>query len=138
VTDWPGEGLRFTCQQCGICCRGPEPGYVWVNEAEIEALARRFELSLDAFGLRFLRRVGARFSLVERANHDCIFWEEGKGCTVYEDRPTQCRTFPFWPEFISSRSAWRRIEWCHGKDQGRLYSPEEIEKLSQGDGATGA
>ncbi len=129
------EGLRFACQQCGKCCRGPEPGYVWVTEAEIEKLARRLAMSVDAFGRLYLRRIGGRYSLVERANHDCIFWENG--CTVYEDRPEQCRTFPFWPEFIESRQAWATIAWCRGKDQGKLYSKDEIEKLAGGEGATG-
>ncbi len=132
---WYAEGLRFACQQCGKCCRGPEPGYVWVTEAEIEKLARRLGMSVDAFGKLYLRRIGGRYSLVERANHDCIFWENG--CTVYEDRPEQCRTFPFWPEFIESKQAWGTIAWCRGKDQGKLYSKDEIEKLAGGEGATG-
>jgi Fe-S-cluster containining protein len=133
---WYAEGLRFACRQCGTCCRGPEPGYVWVSEAEIERLARRLAMSVDSFGRLYLRRIGGRYSLVERANHDCIFWDDGKGCTVYEDRPEQCRTFPFWPEFIESREAWQKIGWCRGKDSGRLYAKDEIDGLASGDGET--
>jgi uncharacterized protein len=136
VKPWYGEGLRFTCQQCGNCCRGPDPGYVWVTEEEIAALAKRLDMSLDAFGRLYLRRVGGRYSLVERYNHDCVFWEEGQGCKVYSERPEQCRTFPFWPEFIESKDAWKTIDWCRGKDQGRVFTPDEIDELSKGDGAT--
>jgi Fe-S-cluster containining protein len=134
---WFGEGLRFECARCGNCCRGPEPGYVWVTDEEIAALAERLGLSVDGFGRRYLRRVGARLSLVERANHDCVFWEEGRGCTVYEQRPAQCRTFPFWPEITASAESWARYGWCRGKDQGRLYPVEEIERLERGEGSTG-
>ena len=35
---WFREGLKFACTGCGDCCTG-EPGYVWVNKAEIEAMA---------------------------------------------------------------------------------------------------
>jgi Fe-S-cluster containining protein len=133
---WYGEGLRFSCQQCGNCCRGPEPGYVWVTDEEVAALAARLGLSLDQFGRLYLRRIGARLSLVERANHDCVFWEEGQGCTVYEQRPTQCRTFPFWSEITQSEQAWGRFSWCRGKNHGRLYSPAEIAELEQGRGET--
>ena len=35
---WYHEGLSFTCSQCGDCCTGA-PGYVWVNNEEIAALA---------------------------------------------------------------------------------------------------
>lgn len=135
---WYAEGLRFTCQQCGNCCRGPDPGYVWVTVEEIEALAKRLDMTVDAFGRYYLRRVGGRYSLVERANHDCVFWKEGAGCTVYEDRPSQCRTFPFWPEFIESKDAWRNINWCRGLGEGRLFQPSEIERLAGGEGATSA
>ena len=133
---WFGESLRFSCKQCGNCCRGPEPGYVWVSDEEIKALAARLELTVEQFGRRYLRRIGAKLSLVERANHDCVFWQEGSGCVVYEQRPMQCRTFPFWAEITASRESWGRFGWCHGKDQGREYSREEIEKLEKGEGET--
>ena len=35
---WYAEGLKFQCTGCGDCCTGA-PGYVWVNQAEIDALA---------------------------------------------------------------------------------------------------
>ncbi len=136
TSPWYAAGLRFSCKQCGRCCRGPDPGYVWISEEEVRALARRVGLSVDAFGRSYLRRIGAKLSLVERANHDCIFWKEGQGCTVYEDRPGQCRTFPFWPEFLESKDAWESIGWCQGKDTGKLYSLEEMEKLARDEGST--
>ena len=37
-TPWFKDGLRFECTQCGDCCTG-SPGYVWVNDEEISALA---------------------------------------------------------------------------------------------------
>ena len=44
---WYSEGLRFECTQCGACCSG-EPGYVWVDEAEIAAMANEMKMSVDA------------------------------------------------------------------------------------------
>ena len=35
---WYADGWRFSCTQCGDCCSGSE-GYVWVNQAEIDAMA---------------------------------------------------------------------------------------------------
>ena len=89
---WYREGLSFECTRCGDCCRGP--GYVWVNREEIANLASFLELTPEAFGRRYLRRVERRLSLIDNDDGDCIFWENG--CTVYSARPTQCRTFPFW------------------------------------------
>ena len=36
---WYQDGLKFNCTQCGDCCTGA-PGFVWVNQAEIEAMAK--------------------------------------------------------------------------------------------------
>ena len=41
---WYAGGLRFQCTQCGDCCSGAE-GYVWVNQAEIDALAGAMDRS---------------------------------------------------------------------------------------------
>lgn len=130
---WYADGLRFGCTACGDCCRGPEPGHVFVDAKDIKRLAKHLELELDAFGQRYLRRVqGDQLSLTEHRNGDCVFWQEGEGCTVYAARPVQCRQFPFWPETLESRAAWREeAQTCGGMDaeDGRLYTQEEIETL---------
>lgn len=133
---WYREGLRFSCTRCGRCCT--IAGYVWVDEREIARLAGRLGLSVDEFGRRHLRRVGSRTSLVEKAGHECVFWSAREGCTVYEDRPRQCRTFPFWPENVAAPEDWRAVvEECPGAGQGRLYGGEEIVTLGVGRGSAG-
>src|SRR5512144_1158618 len=129
---WFAAGLRFGCTGCGACCGG-SPGYVWVNEEEILALARRLGLSPDGFGRTYLRRVGTRLSLIERADGDCVFFDRGRGCRVYDARPVQCRTFPFWPEHLRDAGAWRELAArCPGLDAGRLFTEEEIARIRRG------
>ena len=124
---WYRDGLRFTCTQCGNCCTGA-PGYVWVGHEEIERLAAHLGLEVDEFGRRFVRQVGHRHSLIERPNGDCVFWDRASGCTVYETRPVQCRTWPFWEENLEDPGEWDRVrEGCPGAGSGRFYSVEEIE-----------
>lgn len=123
---WYREGLAFTCTRCGACCTGA-PGYVWVNAEEIATLATHRGMPFAEFGRRFVRRVGDRLSLVERPGGDCIFWDRSAGCTVYEARPVQCRTWPFWPENIESPEAWDSVtKVCPGSGQGQLFTVEEI------------
>lgn len=128
---WYQDGLRFACTRCGACCTGA-PGFVWVSVAEIEALAAELRLSTDEFGRRFLRRVGDRISLVERPNGDCVFWDANRGCTVYESRPVQCRTWPFWTENLESRETWEETgSRCPGIDRGDWFSVESIEEAAR-------
>jgi Fe-S-cluster containining protein len=124
---WYRDGLAFTCTRCGACCTGT-PGYVWVDVDEIERLADYRKEDLETFGKQFLRRVGRRYSLVEKPNGDCVFWESGRGCTVYPARPTQCQTWPFWDENVETPGDWKQTQaHCPGSGQGQLYSVEEIE-----------
>lgn len=129
-----GAGLRFGCTMCGNCCSGPS-GYVIVDDAECAALAARLGLPLDAFLADFTTILPEGRSLIERqtpAGLDCIFLDRDKipgkaVCGVYEDRPKQCRTWPFWPSIIRSRRAWDQAKRvCPGIDQGRLVTVEQI------------
>lgn len=135
---WSEDGLRFTCTRCGACCQGPEPGYVEVGEAEIERLCAHLGLEAQTFGRRYLRRYEGRLlSLIEKPNGDCVFWERGQGCTVYEARPDQCRTFPFWPELLEGQEEWdEAAESCPGMGTGRRYPPAKIEAILAGQGQT--
>ena len=83
---WYHEGLAFACTRCGACCTNA-PGYVWVNLEEIEALAEFRGETVDQFSSKYVRRVGDHYSLTERKNGDCIFWDAQEGCTVYPARP---------------------------------------------------
>ncbi len=130
---WYADGLRFACSGCGACCR--IEGHVWVDEGDIRRLAAHLGLELDELGRRHLRRVGRRYSLIEKPNHDCVFWDDG--CAVYAVRPAQCRTFPFWPEWLESPEAWQEAgEDCRGIGRGRLYDAAEIEAIRGGAAAT--
>ncbi|KAA5545847.1 YkgJ family cysteine cluster protein [Roseiconus nitratireducens] len=125
---WYRDGLQFECTQCGACCSG-EPGYVWVDQAEIEAMAESMQITVEAFEGRFVRRVGAKKSLREYPDGDCILLDpEKRTCLVYQGRPTQCRTWPFWDSNLESKKAWKETcEVCPGAGTGRVYSLAEIE-----------
>lgn len=127
---WYREGLRFQCTQCGNCCTGA-PGFVWVNRQEIADLAQAAGIAdLDEFERLYVRRVGLRYSLVEFPNGDCVFFDgQKRTCTVYEARPRQCRTWPFWKSNVQSPEAWQQTcEQCPGSGKGKLYSLDKIQK----------
>ena len=126
---WFKDGLRFSCSQCGDCCTGA-PGYVWVTQDEIAAIAARLQLSIPEFEEKFVRKVGIRKTLIDVAarNWDCVFLDEkSRRCTIYEVRPRQCRTWPFWESNVKTPEAWAHTcEVCPGSGKGTLRSAEEI------------
>lgn len=124
------RGLEFRCTGCGHCCTGG-PGYVWVTRDDIETLARGKGLDRDAFARRYVRRVERHYSLTERPDGSCVFLDEAKErCTVYDARPTQCRTYPFWPHIVDSRAAWEHeAAACPGIGEPTVVPPDEIARL---------
>ena len=56
-----------------------------------------------------------------------MFYDEAAGCTIYEGRPTQCRTWPFWPEVVTRGRSWNKAARdCPGMNDGPLHAPEKI------------
>jgi Fe-S-cluster containining protein len=129
---WYHAGLQFTCTQCGDCCTGA-PGHVWVNNQEIESLAAAVGEEVEQFEKLYVRRVGMRKSLTERANGDCSLLDPGtRKCTVYGARPRQCRTWPFWDSNLKTPADWKSTcEVCPGSGKGELHSLDEIESQRQ-------
>ena len=118
------QGLRFACRQCGGCCVG-EPGTIYVFPSEIEVIAASLSLSVDAFTAQYLFPFKDSFSIKEDDDGRCLFFEDG--CTIYDIRPLQCRTFPFWFSNLRSEKLWRHIErQCPGIGSGRLFTKSEI------------
>lgn len=123
------KGLRFECQGSAKCClsRGGY-GYVYLTLSDRKRFARYFKMSTQSFTKKYCEKTDGYFHFKEVAK-GCRFLDENR-CSVYEARPTQCRTWPFWPENMNAR-AWNRdvAKFCPGAGKGKLHSAKEIEKI---------
>lgn len=91
------------CSSCQAkCCTG-ESGYIHVNTSEMESISAFLDLSIEDFTQNYLFKNGYKYSIKERKlgeSYECAFYDRASnGCVIYEVRPTQCRTFPFWDYF---------------------------------------
>lgn len=112
---WYKDGLTFQCTECGKCCTG-KPGFVWVTVAEMQAMADYLGIDLSTFKRLYVRQRNNRFLLVEKKaqNNKCVFLA-GSKCSIYPVRPKQCRTFPWWPENLTSEESWKLCaQECEG------------------------
>lgn len=131
---WYAAGLHFGCMQCGNCCSGPAEGYIWVAVPEIRLIAQFLNITTRELKKKFLRRVGFRRSIIENTEtYDCIFLREngkGKTCSIYPVRPSQCRTWPFWPYNLASPCDWNITgQKCPGINRGSKYDLEQIRTI---------
>ena len=101
---FPFEFDGNACSKCkGNCCIG-ESGYIWINRKEQILLAEHLQLSSAEFQETYIEHFGGRDSLKETKigydNYACVFFDvEKRQCSIYNFRPQQCKTFPFWPYY---------------------------------------
>lgn len=125
---WWSEGVRFECQGSGKCClsRG-QYGYVYLTLEDRRRFARFLKISTSRFTREYCAKTKGYFHLKEdKGAVDCRFLKDKK-CSVYEARPTQCRTWPFWPEVMSPKAWAKDVKaFCPGVGKGKLYTHDEI------------
>lgn len=91
------------CSSCEArCCTG-ESGYIFVSQAEILKICELLNLDISEFVAKYLFKKDYKYSIRERRigdSYECLFYDRANnGCSIYEARPQQCRTFPFWDYF---------------------------------------
>ncbi len=123
------KGLSFSCKQCSHCCRH-EPGFVYLSKNDLTNILQSFNLNISEFIQKYCRWVnyydGSEvLCLQEKDNYDCIMWDNG--CSVYSQRPVQCRTYPFWNFLLESKQNWdEEAKECPGINTGKLHNFDEI------------
>lgn len=124
------NGLQFQCQGSGNCCvsRG-EYGYVFLTDDDRKSMAKALKISTRLFSQKYCEQTKGVWHLKEDpARMECVFLKKNR-CEVYEGRPMQCRTWPFWPEVMNAKT-WKKevASYCPGVGQGPVHSKEIIEK----------
>ena len=128
--EWWREGVRFECTGSGKCCTSHgEFGFVYLTLEDRQRFAKHLKISTSAFTRKHCEKSGGIWHLKEDPkNPDCMFLK-GKGCGVYEARPTQCRTWPFWPEVMSAKAWAKDVKaFCPGVGKGNVISGQDIER----------
>lgn len=126
---WYSDGLQFSCTGCGQCCTGA-PGFVWVTNSDVLRLAEDLSLTIDEFSRQYLRFARGRLSLIEKPNGDCVFWSSSAGCEVYEARPDQCRSWPFWNANLETARRWGQVaDACPGCNHGEHHDLVNIQEI---------
>ncbi|GMH84788.1 hypothetical protein TL16_g10027 [Triparma laevis f. inornata] len=113
------QAQRFECTGCGDCCR--VEGDVWLNSQEIDAALESTNLTEVAFAAEFCdaailptpsspsqRGSSGSFLRLRHATPGggCALLDEEQKCSIYEARPLQCSTYPFWPRLLHSPQNW--------------------------------
>ena len=126
---WWQKGIRFECQGSGKCCVSrDEYGYVYMTKKDRIRMAKELGLSTGEFTKKYCIKEDGLFHLLDGEDGKCHFLK-GKKCGIYQGRPTQCRTWPFWPEVMDAK-VWKKEvkSFCPGIGKGRRWTPQEIKQ----------
>ena len=124
------SALRFACQPgCTNCC--DQSGFVYLSEDDIKRAAKFVGTSARKFEARYVYRTSHQRRFRKPPDKQCPFLEEGR-CSIHPSKPTQCRTFPFWPELVESRAAWKSTaRYCPGIGKGPLIQIGEAMEIAE-------
>ncbi len=125
--EWWHEGIRFECQGSGRCCVSHgEYGYVYLSKQDRIRMAQHLNLTTRQFTKQYCEKEDGVYHLIDGEKGHCQFLDN-KQCQVYEGRPTQCRTWPFWPEVMDAKT-WNKevAAFCPGVGRGKVWSKKDI------------
>ncbi|MEP7355007.1 MAG: YkgJ family cysteine cluster protein [Acidobacteriota bacterium] len=125
----PGA-LRFECQKgCTNCC--DQSGFVYLSDDDILRAAKFVRMQPAAFEDKYIYRTANQRRFRKPPDRQCPFLEGG-GCSIHPAKPTQCRTFPFWPETVEDRAAWNKLgDYCPGIGKGPLIQIGEAMEIAE-------
>ncbi|KAK9820431.1 hypothetical protein WJX72_010299 [[Myrmecia] bisecta] len=118
---------------------------VSVNPHEAEQIATSLGLDDVQFRKEYiqdsLQQSGQLLLRKNATGTACIFLgTDGRTCKIYENRPIQCRTYPWWPELLTSSHDWAAealrlicknlvLEEIRRSGEMGVFSYEELEDL---------
>ena len=128
---WYRDGLRFSCTQCGNCCKNHgKYTYVYLAEADVTAIAGHLGLSEADFLAEYCREEDGWVTL-RMDEPACRFLLEDNRCAIYPVRPKQCATWPFWEENLK-KAVWEGevADCCPGIGKGEVTPAAEVERIA--------
>ncbi len=121
--------LRFACQpNCSNCCQ--VEGEVYLTEQDLQRMAEYTGMNPETFEATYVYRTKRLLRLRKPHGRQCHF-HQNNCCSIHPVKPTQCRTFPFWPELIEDAKAWEEAsQYCPGMGKGELIQIENARHIA--------
>jgi Fe-S-cluster containining protein len=91
---------RIDCLQCARCCKSYSPRF---KTPDIKRISRLLGMKEGAFIEQYLRLDEEGDYVLQTV--PCAFLGKDNRCSIYEDRPSDCRRFPYTDEDVILKRA---------------------------------
>jgi len=86
---------KIDCLECANCCRNYSPRF---KQPDIKRIAKRLRIREGELISRYLKLDSDGDFVVQQS--PCPFLGSGNQCSIYEDRPSDCRRYPYTDEDV--------------------------------------
>jgi len=123
------QALHFKCTGCGKCCTGGEDHYVAMSKMEAKRIQKHLGVSSAWFRRRYVNHLTRNTLTARMHNGRCVFLNDNGKCRIYQLRPVQCKTYPYWPELLENKQTWdSEAVHCEGINFGSAVPISNIKK----------
>ena len=121
----------FQCQPgCTKCCT--QQGEVYLAAGDTARAAAYLGLTTEEFESSYCEfDLDGDLRLTTPTATYCHFLKPD-GCAIHAAKPLQCHTFPYWPENVKNKRAWKNLKQnCPGIEVGLPLPAEEVRGAAQ-------
>lgn len=133
------NGWKNLCDSCHTktCCSDHLPPFVSIDEFEKIKIATGRD---DFVTYREINNAIKHIMKTKEKTNECVFFDAEKGCTIYQNRPFDCKIFPFdiykingeftWIVYsCNPNSDWKWTESILDSFEREWLTPKTIEEL---------
>jgi len=86
---------KINCLDCANCCKNYSPRF---KQPDIKRIAKSFRMKEGEFVSKYLQLDSDGDFVLQVA--PCPFLAKNNSCSIYEDRPSDCRRYPYTDEDV--------------------------------------
>lgn len=117
---------------CGQCCEGR--GGIIVSPQDLLRICNYLNITQLEFKQTYCLEHNGKLKIRSGEDGFCVFFRQGKGCSVHEGKPSICRAWPFFKgNIVDPESLALAKQFCPGIDPNvshEDFSREGIKYLS--------
>eukprot|EP01040_Poterioochromonas_malhamensis_P011595 gene11595-12647_t len=134
------DRVKFSCTGCGRCCQND--GEVWFNLEEFTELAMSLNMPAETAMELYVDEVKSDWvkmknkvvatpsnswipNLIQDSDQCIFLGSDGKACSIYDQRPIQCRTYPYWPRLLKDVKEWKKEIVVPENKPGNHWNPKD-------------